>query len=127
MKTYLFVIILGYMSIFPNAVYSNDDHDQVDPVHIDYSREPILWGLYDGESFVKSVVALFTTGFVIFWVTPGTCIGAGLGYCFFSGSPHVRALKGAAILGGLSACVFSVSTAIGLYNWRIGNVEGGSD
>ncbi len=127
MKTFLFVIILGYMSIFPNAVYSNDDHDQIDPVHIDYSREPILWGLYDKESFLKSLIALFTTGLVIFWVTPGTCIGAVAGCCFCSGSFHVRALKGAAILGGLSACVFSPLAAVGLYNWWIGNVEGGSD
>ncbi len=123
MKNYLFVMMLGYMSVFSNTVYSNVGNHNGSYDHIDYSREPILWGLYDGESLMKTVVALFSTGLVVFWVTPHACIGAVTGYCIYSGSPHVRALRGALIHGGISACVYSPVIGVSVYKWSRGDVE----
>ncbi|WP_448215707.1 hypothetical protein [Endozoicomonas sp. 2B-B] len=138
MKNFLFVIMLGYVSVFSGAVFSSggsdhgnynygccDDDDNFGPDS--HGKKPVLWGLYTAESFLKTLVALFGTGVVVYIVTPHAFIGAVTGYCIYYGSPHIRALRGALIYGGLAACVYSPRVGIMLYDWSRGNVEGGSD
>ncbi|WP_422136877.1 hypothetical protein [Endozoicomonas sp. ALD040] len=147
MKNYLFVIMLGYTSVFSSTARSNDvcvvprsydqkpmlsglyDEENSNDDYVvphSHNREPMLWGLYDEISLRRTLLALHAMGLVVYWVIPRACLGAAGGYYFFSGSPHIRALKGAAILGGLSACAFSTAAGVMLYNCRIDNVKEGS-
>ncbi len=118
MKNYLFVIMLGYACVFSDIVHSND--------HSDQEYYSYIWGSYNADAFVANIIALYGTGLVVIAITPVICVSALAGCCFCSGSLHVRALKGAAIPGALAALVYSALGADMWYNWRMGNVVGGS-